>query len=159
MELRRAAGPTIAVVSGQLMATPPAGATFSRYEWYYNGTLVPGATGPTLTPMGPGTYRVQGDDGYCWAVSDLFAYQPAGLSAGPAGPRAWLSPNPVTRTLAVEAPAGTLFELRSATGQLLRRQPAAARLDLGELAPGLYFVSLREAASGQVLRREKLVKE
>lgn len=157
VELRRPLPPGITLNGGQLVIVPPTGVTYSRYEWYCNGVQVPGATGSTLSPPNVGSYRVQGDDGMCWAVSDAFPFLIAGLSPTLPNAAIRLYPNPAGEELLIESATPLTATLRTLAGTLVLHQPHAQRLDLRALPAGLYFVHLTDA-TGRVVRVEKLVK-
>ena len=158
VELRQPSTLTITLTGGQLVASGPAGVTLSRFSWFRNGVLVPGATSATLTPPGPGDYRVQADDGMCWSVSALFSYPPLGLPDEHTR-RVRLAPNPFSNELTIEAPAGAELTLRDLTGRLVLRRPITPRpADVRALPAGLYLAVITDA-SGHPLRTLKVVKE
>ena len=158
VEVRRPSVPTISLQGTQLVATPAPGVTFSRHEWYRNGVQVSGATSATLTPPGPGSYRVQGDDGICWAVSDVFHYPPLGLPTDRPTTTARFFPNPVTDVLHVEATSPVGLTIRDAAGRLVMSFSEASQLNVRPLPAGLYFLSLTDR-QGRLIRVEKLMKQ
>ena len=42
-----------------------------NYEWFFNGTLIPGATDPIFSATTNGTYRVTATDGVCFVEGDI----------------------------------------------------------------------------------------
>nr|MCH9662024.1 hypothetical protein [Bacteroidota bacterium] len=41
------------------------------FEWFFNGVLIAGETGPSITVSVPGNYRVEGSKGLCFIVDDI----------------------------------------------------------------------------------------
>ncbi len=160
VELRVPVPLTITFSNGQLTGGGPTGVPIRGFSWFRDGVLVPGATGATLTPPGPGAYRFQADDGSCLAVSGLFTFPVMGAPADALGSRIHLSPNPAQATLTVaDAPPGARLTLHDATGRVvLLRALTTEAVDVRSLAPGLYFATV-SAENGQLLRRVKVVKE
>ena len=42
-----------------------------NYQWFFNGTLIPGATDPLFSATTNGTYRVTATDGVCFVEGDI----------------------------------------------------------------------------------------
>lgn len=88
--------PTVYITasSGVLTAVAPAA---TSWQWYKNGILIPGATGPTYTPTSSGDYTVVVTDGKtCTNTSDKFPFIPNGISSVFRSQGFELYPNPST---------------------------------------------------------------
>lgn len=158
VELRRPLPPSVALAGGQLVGTPAAGATYRAWQWFRDGVAVPGATASTHTPTVPGLYRVQGDDGMCWAVSAGFRWPVTGVAetAETVGIRCF--PNPVAAAFSVESPQPVGLSIRSLTGaEIARYAVAPPVVSTREWPTGLYFAHFT-TADGRTVRPVKLVK-
>lgn len=158
VELRRPQSPVVALTSGQLVGTPPSGVTYRAWQWFRDSVAVAGATNPALVPPGPGAYRVQGDDGFCWAVSASFRFPVMGVENSLESVGIRFFPNPATSTLVIEAAERFELTLRTTTGAVAAHYPVAPQMvDIRALPDGLYFAHFT-SAHGQQLRPVKLVK-
>ena len=68
--------PTITLNGNQLGTST----TYSTYQWYFNNTLITGATAALYTPMQNGMYSVLAGNNLCSAMSANFSYYPVALS-------------------------------------------------------------------------------
>lgn len=98
----------------------------NAYQWYLNGTLIPGANGQVFTPAVSGAYHVVGTfAGNCQLASDTVNFSVTGLENG-------------------ESPAGRVFP-NPAQGMLFLELPA--------MGGGAWHVSLVDALGREVLAR------
>ncbi|MFZ9718540.1 MAG: S8 family serine peptidase, partial [Chitinophagaceae bacterium] len=127
--------------------------TNGSFTWLLNGTVVPNATGNTLTISEGGNYRVQVNTGGCVFESPEF---PAVLTAisnvDPAEIGLTLTPNPAKEKaeirFSVKKPAQIALELVDMSGKRVHAEQFAAlpgsvinrTLSLEELPSGLYLV-------------------
>jgi len=120
----------------------------ASYAWYWNGTLLPDATGPAIAPQGDGQYWAVADmGGGCLFTTDTLQVIHTGIPA--AGAMALrLFPNPARDQVRVTLPSGAngpfTFTLLDVTGRIVRQWPTAgngmAELYVGDIAPGRYLL-------------------
>lgn len=148
--------------SGDVLTTDPAAA----WQWYRDGSVVPGANTQTFSADVVGNYQVQiTDTNGCEALSDMYVVSVLNVDEGQAaGQRFTLYPNPsdgiLNINVTLERPALVRFILRDILGRRIRQTERAAdarsfieHLDLRDLLPGVYFIQL-EAGS---MRETKMV--
>lgn len=129
----------------------------AAYQWNLNGVPVPGATGHSYYPPGPGVYSVTVFDSLgCHATSpNAFVWVPIGVSEPGKAPVCRLSPNPSTGQVLLDIDLHGLDEvahirLLDPTGRVLRLRdhglPGGAGqvvLDLSDIAVGWYTVQIQ----------------
>lgn len=120
----------------------------ASYAWYWNGTLLPDATGPALAPVANGQYWVVADmGGGCLFTTDTMQVIHTGIPAA-AAMAIRLFPNPARDQVRITLPAGAngpfSLTLLDVTGRIVRQWPAAgngmAELYVGDIAPGRYLL-------------------
>lgn len=133
--------PTISLQNDTLMAT-----SGPMYQWFQNGQLIPGATGPFYLPTESGSYTVQVDDGStCTVTSSNFDFMLSPTTKPAASLGIQLFPNPAQHTLKIRSlPEGlSHLDILDPVGKLLRRMEVRERraldLNISNLNPGLYF--------------------
>lgn len=127
--------------------------TSGSFTWLLNGTVVPNATGSTLTISAGGTYRVQVVTGGCVFESPEFSAVLTAISnVDPTEIGLTLTPNPAKDKaeirFSVKKPAQVALELVDMNGKRVRAEQFAAMpgsvinrtLSLEELPAGLYLV-------------------
>lgn len=132
--------------------------TFTTYQWYMNGSLIPGATNQCYQPTTDGTYSVIVTDGIgCEGVSDTTFF--VGIAPGFGSIGFDLYPNPATSSVNLTV-AQPLLERGDITimdlaGRVVRSQSfqqlaGTLNLDLSQLAQGSYIVRVTSGtAEGQ----------
>lgn len=120
---------------------------FTTYQWYLEGSVIAGATGPFYVPTESGFYQVEvTDTNSCPGITVGFPFAYVVGVPNSMAPenmlRAW--PNPTSGALHVKGlRTGEVLRIFDATGRLLRSVTPAATdfsLDLGGLPSGLYWV-------------------
>lgn len=124
-------------------------------QWYYNGTLIPGATGPTYSPIESGNYQVSVvvNANGCTAISSNFAFALTALHPDNSDIGLALFPIPASSKLNVvfaAVTAGDLtMQLINSAGQISHQEqrtvglgPFSTQLSVGALPPGVYVLRL-----------------
>lgn len=139
--------PVIAYTGGVLTT-----GTYSNYQWYLNGTAVPGATNATLTPGSNGDYTVKVDSGSCSATSMVYTVSGVGVkTVSINGRQVVIYPNPAVNIVYIDAAAMVNIQLRDISGRTVGSWQQTNKIDIGQLAPGVYMMSLFTADGLPVL--------
>ena len=141
--------------------------TYTTYQWYKNGTPIPGANGSILTVTGAGTYYVVVSDANgCYVASGTYVINGSGGGGGGGGTGVANSPsvtdvkiypNPATSSLQIEAPVTVNVSVISPDGKVVLAQKQATSIDVSQLADGLYIIMIYDENS-TLLRTEKFAK-
>ncbi len=134
--------PTVTYSAGMLHSSAS-----DHNQWYFNGTLISGATQQTYTPTNYGDYSVEVTDTVtgCSSMSANFYYNTTGI-ADLQGQNIMILGNPVHDFLTFSVPFEEAFqyEVRSLTGQILMEgmlNPAGtAVISLDPLPQGVYLL-------------------
>ena len=133
--------------------------SFSSYQWYRNGTLIPGATGQRYTPTDEGEYTVvvTGPDN-CPGESAPFHWYPTGVGTV-SGVRAavHIYPNPASTTVHIDAPVPVQVTVSSAEGKVVLQQVNVKDIDISRLADAVYMIRVTDM-DGTLLQIARLVK-
>ena len=155
-----AAVPTITYDMGVLSSSPA-----ESYQWYYNGDVIPYATGATYEPTEEGMYMVETTDANgCTATSDVFEVFFQSINTLQLDGQLNVSPVPAEDYLLVEWNGETMYQfdytLVAVNGQQLIQgiwdTAGSLELDLSGLASGMYMLQLRSAEgvySKKIIRR------
>ncbi len=150
--------PVISNAGGVLTVTPSVPTV--TYQWYKDGTLIPGATGATYNTAGQtGSYTVRATDGSgCSNTSAAFNYNPTAINDpdGIAG-RIKVYPSPAKEVIYITAPVKVNIVLLAADGTVLLRKNNATAIDISHLAEGLYILQLRDKED-HFIKAEKVIK-
>ena len=113
--------------------------SFYSYQWYFNGVLIPGATGQYYTPTQAGLYYVMvGNENGCKSLSPNYNLLTLSINTI-ATPSLSIYPNPTTGMLQVaEFKEGMLY-VYNAMGQLIIKQTEPL-IDLSKQANGIYQI-------------------
>jgi len=136
---------------------------YTSYQWYYNGTAIPGANAAATDPIGNGTYKVKViDTNGCQSLSagDIVSgWVPSGIAPLTAnGSDIMIFPNPAQDAVHIQSPIEVRAVISSIDGRTVIDQAAAKDINIGKLANGIYTIRLYDA-SGQMVKVDKLVKE
>ncbi len=135
--------PTI-TTSGSDLTT----ATASSYQWYYNGTVIGGATLQNYTPSQSGIYVVRTTDanGCVYVYSQGYAYSITTAMEELEGKNIGLFPNPTTGIIDIDLdyqnPTKLMVLVYDGLGKLVFEAENSSRIDLDQLPNGVYTVSI-----------------
>jgi len=112
------------------------------YQWFLNGTPIPGATGRTLTPVANGIYSVRVGNGYCYVLAS--GYTVTGLRVENTLENAGIMiyPNPVKDLLKVNAGFKLNLVIKDLSGREVLRANSVNEISLGALSNGVYTISV-----------------
>lgn len=132
--------------------------TYSSYQWYKNGQVINGAVNASYTTTDTGWYSLTVTDSN--GCSDSAYYQvkaPTGI--GKYGQRSdiMVFPNPVKDVLYVQADVPLKLRLINAAGFILTEEQAN-KLSVTQYASGIYFLQIRDAKTGRLLKVHKFIK-
>ncbi|MCC7246311.1 MAG: hypothetical protein IT269_11575 [Saprospiraceae bacterium] len=123
-----------------------------NYAWYFNGQLIPNATGPDISGIPGGNYSivVTADNG-CTATQSFIVPNTVGTEDLALKGLWKLTPNPTDGPVMLrftgESIVDTQLELYDASGKRLQQYPPSAQtaytLDLGSYPAGYYRIVLR----------------
>lgn len=137
------AQPTI-TASGSDLSTAAA----ASYQWYYNGTLINGATSQNYTPAQSGIYVVRTTDanGCVYVYSQGYAYSISTEVEELEGKNITLFPNPSTGIVDIDLnyqnPDKLTVQVYDGFGKLVFETENHSRIDLNQLANGVYNMSI-----------------
>jgi glucose/arabinose dehydrogenase len=143
----------------------PAG--YQSYQWFLDGALIPGATGPEYTPLQSGSYTVEVTNEFgCSTISGAVDVVIQSLRNILPEPEWTIAPNPFTQTLNFQAtlksPEAIGLKIFHASGRLLyersweRAAEASLLIDAAGWPKGVYWVWLVTGSgswSRQVVRQ------
>lgn len=136
--------PTIEQIGGALSSS-----SGTTYQWYYNGTVITGATNQTHTPTQDGNYQVLITDasGCASDLSSAFSYLGNGIKALPVNAGYFtIFPNPSNGMVFINQNYFTESNYKAtvldAIGKKILQGENLKSLDLSSFSSGLYFVSI-----------------
>ena len=125
-------------------------------QWYSLGEPLPGETSPLYIIRYPGSYTVVvSDTNGCSSTSATFSL--TGVQNITNGGPVELYPNPTTGRILIQTSGFNpqLISVYDLDGRKISGQKFLQQMDIGELAPGIYFI---EIAGDNVITRKKVVK-
>ncbi len=139
--------PSIISTAGYLTAL----GTASSYQWYYSGSLIPGATTQTYIPIQNGWYSVWAGNDNCFSESDYYEfYIDAIQQISALKNKISIRPNPVRDELNLkfenEIKNETDYEIHNSLGQLIIKskfkiENKETKIITQTLPSGFYFLS------------------
>ncbi|HKR04921.1 MAG TPA: T9SS type A sorting domain-containing protein [Bacteroidia bacterium] len=152
------ATPVITFISPDLVSTSAV-----SYQWFFNGSLINGATSQTYTPLQNGSYTVEiTDSNGCTAMSLSYFYSDVGF------PELYLneftiSPNPANSSMQIIFTSEnfiegkTIIRLRNILGEELLKIKAHKKetIYLRSFSNGMYFVEI--VSENKVLKRKIVI--
>jgi hypothetical protein len=133
--------------------------SYSSYQWYKAGQLIPGATAATLTVTDPGWYSLKvGGQGNC---TDSAAYYVSGVNSiddVAAADAIKVYPNPVNDQVSVQTDKPVNLTLVDINGKVLKNARGNT-LSMTAYSAGVYFIHITDARSGALLKVHKITKQ
>lgn len=136
--------PMLSYLNDTLFCTPA-----TSYQWYLDGELLEGATGPILVPEQSGAYSVwTSDENGCEAISNSIYVEIINSVSG-ALPAGWkVYPNPASDWITLELPDANqaVYALYNLTGRRLMNDAIheeKTTLNLTNLENGLYILEIQ----------------
>jgi hypothetical protein len=148
--------PVIYLVGSVLNSTASIG-----NQWYFNNTIITGATSQTYTPASTGNYSCIVTDalGCSSGASNAIYIAFTGLTNFSGTKDVYIYPNPVSDKLYIEASPKSLIEISNIQGQLLETQVANTNkisIDVSAFPSGVYIIAVRNEKEMAI---EKFIKE
>jgi photosystem II stability/assembly factor-like uncharacterized protein len=136
----------------------------SSYQWYLNGSAIPGATGQNYTPAQNGTYSVVVTNSFgCASSSGPFAVIGLSVNEIQINGALEISPNPLINSaiIVIGGSSGEEYlSISDVRGKIISETPVNVNdritLDRKNFAEGIYFISLLDH-SHSLLGRSKLI--
>lgn len=149
----------IITVDGFILSTVD---NYLSYQWFRNGTLIPGATAKQYTVTENGAYTVVVEDEHgCKDTSAAYTVTNAdetGISApGSIAAQTRLYPNPAHDRVYITAPVPVDILITSLEGKVIQQISKASSFSVKELASGLYLIRIADQ-QGNLVKVEKLIK-
>ncbi len=115
--------------------------TYKSYQWMLNGNDIAGATNSTYEVLESGNYQVAVQhENECTDTSDVYAVTNVGINHHhPLASSIHLYPNPTVRFLYIQSGEAVQVMLTSIDGRVMKVAERGNRMDLGQLAGGLYL--------------------
>ncbi len=147
--------PSINLVDGVLYSN-----ILEGNQWYFNNTIVPGATDVTYTPEEKGMYSLSSKPNSCPSqFSNKIIFDPFSHNDLLTFEKVQVFPNPTTGTFEIDLntePADFIIDVYNAKGELnstwISKNEKTIRVDLTNSPSGLYFVSIRNNESMGLIR-------
>jgi trimeric autotransporter adhesin len=134
--------------------------SFAHYQWYFNGSEIPGATSSVYFESASGYYTVVATDiNGCSDTSAVYTLSlfGAGVANLPDAAGIRVYPTPVVSLLHVDAPIAIKVKVLTVDGKVILQQNGGKDIDMSRLSNGVYMVMVYND-SDVLLKIEKVVK-
>jgi hypothetical protein len=132
---------------------------YAQYQWFLNTIAIAGATNFVYTPTTTGNYRVRVTDGNgCTAFSSGY---PVNIVTGTeilSAAAVKIYPNPASDVLHITTPVKVHVVISSMEGRVLVRSNDTNTVNIEQLEPGMYLVSMFNEA-GDRIKVERITKQ
>jgi PKD repeat protein len=144
----------VITLNGNVLTSTPA----TTYQWYLDGSPIPGATQQSYTMVQSGAYTVEVTGNGCTLMSDPFIFVGTEVIAQK---DLIIYPNPVSKQLVLaNLPSQSAIEIFDVLGNRISAGQQEIHneliIDVSRLSPGVYFLKLH---SGQGTMVRKFVRE
>lgn len=146
----------VIVQTGTILSTVK---TYTSYQWYRNGKLIPGATKRTYTLSFEGVYHVVVTNPFdCINVSDKLSVQSLSVANTTTSDiLVRLYPNPSQSMVNIDAPETVNLVVRDMQGKTVLEVTDAKQVDMAPYADGLYLFTITDK-EGRVIKMDKVIK-
>jgi len=140
--------------NGNVLST---GATYTSYQWYFNGQVIPGATTSSYTITRDGRYKVVVSDiAGCGGTSVELPVNSLNIPTV-SGANMSIYPNPASGIVTINSPVDVNIILRSIDGKTALTKDKTKTFDISNVADGIYTLHISDNM-GKLLKVEKVVK-
>lgn len=148
---------TISIIqSGPQLVAASTPTSVSNYQWYLNGSIIPGATNGVYLPTQNGLYTVTGVDSFCTVTSAGYNYVGTDVE-NIKGASVSVSPNPFISEIRVSSKVPAVVTIYSIDGKKLAEHKNVQVINVDHLDAGIYLVTVSND-EGRQLRKEKMIK-
>lgn len=130
-------------INGSVLSTT---ATFTAYQWNYQGQAISGATSPVYTAANSGYYSVTVTDSFgCTSTSDSVSATVTAIKSPEllANLIQWF-PNPASSELTISAPVTVETFIYNMEGRLVLPVQRSKTIDLRSIAEGIYMLRVTD---------------
>ena len=147
--------PIISVTGGNILYT----GSFTTYQWFHNGSAIPGSTSSVQVEIGLGSYQVAVTDAHgCLDTSAVFMDTLVTNSVANVNlAQIRLYPNPATSVITIESSVKVNVAIFTADGKMAIRKEDAASVDVSQLASGMYVIMIYDE-NNVLLKVDKFMK-
>ncbi len=136
--------------------------TYTTYQWYKDGELIPGATDSTYTVAENGGYTVKvKNEEDCEATSPVYQVTNAENSVNEiSNISRYISiyPNPAQNVIYINSPFSINADVSSIDGRKILYAVNAKEISVKEFAQGIYLLRITDT-DGRLIKVEKIIKE
>ncbi len=130
---------------------------YTRYQWMYNGEIVPGATSSKYNVEKNGNYQVIGtNEKGCIDTSDIYVVNNVSVTDPGKITTARIFPNPAQDHIFIQSPIPLSVSIYDIHGKLCMRMYNPEHMSTAGLANGLYLLMLHNE-KGEQLQAERLI--
>lgn len=131
---------------------------FTTYQWYYNGTAIPGANSSIYNATMPGSYTIVVTDANgCAVTSAPYVMTATNITDVVSGDVIRIYPNPATSIISIDAPVKVNVSIMSVDGRVVEQINDAHAINVSNLSAGVYVVRVYDENSN-LLKAERITK-
>ncbi|MBK7764101.1 MAG: VCBS repeat-containing protein [Bacteroidetes bacterium] len=145
----------IIINTGGLLSV--SGGPYTSYQWYWNGTLISGATNSTYTPTKNGSYYVIVTKEGCDGTSPIINLTGVGIEDISANNlNIFISPNPTNGIITITGIKPYRIEVLNFQGQIVKVVYDVTELSISDISNGIYLLKLYGKDGHQLLTKKVL---